>query len=120
MEIGEIQTLEYTPTTPRISKEGHRIQHSLSATYPRTPLDIEEIKPEVDPLGGRNVLRRTIRLGDLNQRTFWWMFRRRGSQTNIHVDIDPEEYEDADSTRWAWDDVGGVKVSRLGRFDHWI
>lgn len=43
----------------------------------------------------------------------WFWFTRQAP--DMHIDVDPvdEEY-------WGWEDEGGLKVSRLGRFDHWL
>lgn len=114
IEVTDVQALGYNPQNRlHLSRDVPRVRYSVSATYPRTPLDIEEVKTELEPSP-----RRTVQTGGLHRRNLWWMFRGgRGSQTDIHVEIDPEDDEDSG---WAWGDMGGVKESRLGRFDHWL
>lgn len=49
-----------------------------------------------------------------SHRRFWWLFRRpHSSSRDIHVDILADDELGADN-------VGGVKDSRLGRFDSWL
>lgn len=50
---------------------------------------------------------------------WWWSsLGRTSSSVEMHVDIDREDEEEGQ--QWGDREVGGVKVSRLGRFDAWL